>query len=95
MEVSGEFHVPAALLLKKIYPVGPRARLDAMEKRKIFILDGSRTPVLRLPKHSLAATQTAVQTPARDVNFVIKENSVAVVRKRTIPKRVITACRRS
>jgi hypothetical protein len=50
MEVSGQLHVPAALLPAKQTPVhivGPRVYLDITEKRRIFTLTGNRNPTLR------------------------------------------------
>jgi hypothetical protein len=37
MEVSGYLHAPAGLLRGRVPPMSPRARLDAVEKRKKFL----------------------------------------------------------
>jgi hypothetical protein len=54
MEVSGQIHDPAALPQVKSLRysldrgwVGPRAGLDAIEKRKILVPVGNRTPTGR------------------------------------------------
>jgi hypothetical protein len=55
MEASDQFHVPAALLVRKEPPgthwrggwVGPIAGLDAVAKRKIPAAARNRTPVVQ------------------------------------------------
>jgi hypothetical protein len=55
MEVSGQLHAPAALPPEKepLIPIGSRAVLDAVVKRKIFSLPRESNP--RIPTVQAAA----------------------------------------
>jgi hypothetical protein len=56
MEVSAQFNAPAALLRRKEprYPLdrklgAPRAGLDAVEKRKMYLPPGNQSPPVTIP----------------------------------------------